>query len=401
MSRLSKPPDKGRLVGNVLVIVLVIAGIGGVGLVMSGANPGTGHHSGTANAQSPPKQEYVYSAKFVCGIVQDSSPNDLTAASEPPVKPGNYATAINIHNFRSAGVNLSVHEAVAMAVVDGSEVNRQVSAERFVTVSSGTAVEIDCSEILAVFDGSAVEGARFVKGFVQIQSPEQIEVAAVYTSQPIEVDQTASDVPIHVNLSTGFDQNAFQPITRGAPDDDYFITDDPNLSTPRDAIVINESTRNQYFPDRVGIRWISTDEGARRNVTPGETFEYTRSFTLPAGAGSNLQLAIEILADDEAEVYLNNHHIGSASTKTAPPTSISTTSGFNVGGTNELRIVVTNTGGDVTGLNVNGQITGTVTVTNTSVTAIPGTSMDVEYIDPYIVTVQSGKSGEGKSGQGS
>lgn len=38
----------------------------------------------------------IYSVKFLCGL-QTTVPSSPPA--EPPVKPGNYATAINIHNF--------------------------------------------------------------------------------------------------------------------------------------------------------------------------------------------------------------------------------------------------------------------------------------------------------------
>src|SRR5215831_4158638 len=56
-----------------------------------------------AHAQAPAQicsvggQPCVYSVKFICGD-QSAIPN-LRPPSEPPVKPGNYATAINIHNY--------------------------------------------------------------------------------------------------------------------------------------------------------------------------------------------------------------------------------------------------------------------------------------------------------------
>src|SRR5260370_16896972 len=56
--------------------------------------------AGTGGPPGLTKGLCVYSVKFVCGL-QLPIPGQVPP-SEPPVKPGNYATAVNIHNFHNA-----------------------------------------------------------------------------------------------------------------------------------------------------------------------------------------------------------------------------------------------------------------------------------------------------------
>ena len=48
----------------------------------------------------------VYSVKFLCGFQNPIDVTPLGPQAEPPVKPGNYATAVNIHNFHAFQVNI-------------------------------------------------------------------------------------------------------------------------------------------------------------------------------------------------------------------------------------------------------------------------------------------------------
>src|SRR5260370_23453641 len=64
--------------------VLVIAGLGVMAAI------------GQARAQGT--SSYVYSVKFVCGL-QAVPSSQFPPPHEPTVKPGNYATAINVHKY--------------------------------------------------------------------------------------------------------------------------------------------------------------------------------------------------------------------------------------------------------------------------------------------------------------
>lgn len=58
----------------------------------------------------------IYSVKFVCGL-QGINP-DITVPAEPPVKPGNYATVINIHNYHRASVVMRWKAVPAVSVLN-------------------------------------------------------------------------------------------------------------------------------------------------------------------------------------------------------------------------------------------------------------------------------------------
>jgi hypothetical protein len=68
----------------------------------------------TGIGEPPVQERYIYSAKFVCGSIPGSG--DAAAFEEPPVKPGNYATAINIQNVTSDTSTFTYRTSVARAV---------------------------------------------------------------------------------------------------------------------------------------------------------------------------------------------------------------------------------------------------------------------------------------------
>src|SRR5712691_5839114 len=78
-----------------LKLTIVTAISTGIVLIVAAVVLLSGH---TATAQAPGGQGHFfwsYATKFVCGT---EPPNPAGTVGEPPVKPGNYATDINIHN---------------------------------------------------------------------------------------------------------------------------------------------------------------------------------------------------------------------------------------------------------------------------------------------------------------
>ena len=125
----------------------------------------------------------VYSIKFICGD-QSANPN-LHLPSEPPVKPGNYATAVNIHNFHQDQKAFILKRAVIAN--PENQPPGQVSPSRQVTLGPGQAFEIDCSDIVSLFP-SSFPLPPFIKGFVELRglptSPfPTLSMTAVYTAQ--------------------------------------------------------------------------------------------------------------------------------------------------------------------------------------------------------------------------
>jgi len=127
--------------------------------------------------QAPPS--FVYSVKYLCGL-------QTLASNIPPneheVAPGNYATAINIHNFH--GLKVSFRK---MAVVADPQRNTRGPKSPNVNESLGPneALEVDCIDIVQLFPQNALGTRKFIKGFLQIVSPvAELSVVAVYTAQP-------------------------------------------------------------------------------------------------------------------------------------------------------------------------------------------------------------------------
>ena len=81
----------------------------------------------------------VYSVKFICGD-QSANPN-LHLPSEPPVKPGNYATAVNIHNFHQSQKAIILKRAL-IANPENQPLG-QTGTFRQVALGPGQAFEID------------------------------------------------------------------------------------------------------------------------------------------------------------------------------------------------------------------------------------------------------------------
>jgi len=120
-----------------------------------------------AAAQAP--QGFQYAVKFVCGR---SVPN---AQVTPPVAPGFYFTAINVHNPNPGPIEFRKKFAQALPNQKAGRVSRLFPA----ALKEDEAFEVDCPEISRGLD---VRPGTFVKGFVVLQTEREIDVVAVYTT---------------------------------------------------------------------------------------------------------------------------------------------------------------------------------------------------------------------------
>jgi hypothetical protein len=179
--------------GNVLVGqespgggVQMISFTGGAYVVstfQASAYQGTGEGAAFVQTVGGP---FVYATKFVCGLFRPEQPQP---AEEGPVEPGSYATAINIHNPHSKVVTI-VKKAVLL--FDGTERDRDVEIPkpphkaRTAELGPDWGMEIDCRDIRDVLlsEQAGTPGPRapaFIKGWVVIESPDPLDVVAVYT----------------------------------------------------------------------------------------------------------------------------------------------------------------------------------------------------------------------------
>lgn len=132
-----------------------------------------------------------YSVKFVCGL----QPFDPTGAAtgEPVVKPGNYATEINIHNYtyRQVVLGKKVLVLVNNATADGRVGREPKSVEPVVfdmiQLPPDGATMDDCNRIWALTkaDLTANNPRPLTIGYLVILSPVDLDIDAVYTAQVI------------------------------------------------------------------------------------------------------------------------------------------------------------------------------------------------------------------------
>ncbi len=133
------------------------------------------------------KYVWSYSAKFLCGTI---SPLATAPQLGNPLLPGVYLTAINIRNY-----NFKSFTILKMAVETKSEFEQpgKIGTPFPVDLVAGSGLEVDCTDILFLLCGSPAPNAppcvdlstQFIKGFVGIESPLDLDVVGVYTAKPI------------------------------------------------------------------------------------------------------------------------------------------------------------------------------------------------------------------------
>ena len=136
---------------------------------------------------------YTYSVKFVCGIQRDDPQGCLT------VRPGAYATEINIHNFKNT--EIEIEKFVLPVVIFGNIVGRepkfigpQGRPEKIV-LPPNTATMDDCCSISELLLGHPPLGpSPLTIGFLVIVSFQELNVTAVYTASDLKSGTISIDV---------------------------------------------------------------------------------------------------------------------------------------------------------------------------------------------------------------
>jgi hypothetical protein len=111
---------------------------------------------------------WEYAAKFVCGTQTSPTANP---PSEPPVKAGNYATVINMHNPLAKPVILQ--KKVALAAPETYPQTTLVDpTQRFQDrLASDHTMSVDCTEIVSLLklNGTPAAGP-FIEGFLVVDA---------------------------------------------------------------------------------------------------------------------------------------------------------------------------------------------------------------------------------------
>lgn len=132
--------------------------------------------------------EYVYAVKYICGNAADCG------CPEAPVRPGRYATEINLHN--PSRVVAGVTKLVTPLVTGGIGVGREpmhpgpVGRDR-IKLRPHEATMDDCRRLAELHYGVPAEGKLpLTIGFLEIVSNQQLVVTAVYTATGVNGDLT-------------------------------------------------------------------------------------------------------------------------------------------------------------------------------------------------------------------
>lgn len=124
-----------------------------------------------------PDTLFSYSAKFVCGVSD--------AEGEGIVRPGVYATEINIHNYHE--VEVDVRKNVLPLVFDGKARGREpdlvgVEAQDGIVLPPNTATFDDCLRLAQLlYGGAPPQPVPLMIGYLEIVSTRPLAVDAVYT----------------------------------------------------------------------------------------------------------------------------------------------------------------------------------------------------------------------------
>lgn len=171
-----------------------------VGVILAAVSAPCANAQVAAPAPIPLPARWSYAAKFVCGLSPlVTNPNSVP--KEPPVKKGNYATVVNIHNTSAADV--TILKKVALAAPETFPDTHLIPPTRRFKdrLPSDHAMSVDCSEIvnLLVQNGTPPVGP-FIEGFLVIDALGLASTANVLPElDVVAVTTTAVDTAAAVN----------------------------------------------------------------------------------------------------------------------------------------------------------------------------------------------------------
>ena len=133
---------------------------------------------------------FVYSAKFVCGTQIDCPCECL------PVRPGHYATEINIHNYSAKEVKIrkrAVPVVLGGAPMAREPVSRGSHSEDSIKLPPHSATMDDCCQLAELLFGAQQSHALNI-GFLEITASDEVAVTVLYTSSGLDLGGLSVDV---------------------------------------------------------------------------------------------------------------------------------------------------------------------------------------------------------------
>jgi hypothetical protein len=273
--------------------------------------------------------EFQYAVKTVCGRM----PASQGGADATPVAPGQYWTAVNIHNpDKCKGAHFRWKVAVGRPGEPGP-----ISAFQTVRVlEPDRAIELDCRQIRNALSPVPT----FVKGYVVIESDVELDVVAVYSTAQSPAGPVTSFhtervrprcVPVCEELILPLDTGVAGWQTVAAP------------SGPLGPVVPLTNVHPNWATPPFGSSWVSQVAADSQDATAG-TRHYDLCFDLCFGFTVPARFNIQGLADNRATVLLNGNAVGNIP-GFGTPTTLTVNPQFLRAGRNCFRVSVINDGG--------------------------------------------------------
>jgi len=270
--------------------------------------------------------EFQYAVKIVCGIATDAG------AAPSPVTPGRYFTAVNIHNPSKCDTVTFLWKVAIAGIEKAGPVSRFNRAQ----LGPDQALELDCPQFSRLFPNLG-----FIKGYLVIQSPEELDVVAVYTST------TVTQVPVNTFFTERVParcvpvcEDLVLPLSTGVAQWQTTAVPANFVSPPTNVIPVSPAAVWQAPP--FGSAWVSSAAGDSASAAPGQ-YTYQLCFELCSGF-ANPVLQMQGTANNQATVLLSGTALGPTSVFNSPPATIPNNPLLYRPGLNCFQIQVINTG---------------------------------------------------------
>jgi hypothetical protein len=239
--------------------------------------------------------EFQYAVKLVSGAVDAQTPGG-------PAAPGQYWTAINIHN---PGKCKKARFRPKLAIANPLHVGPVSAFLGPYDLGPDEAFEIDRPHIALLwpllFPGQTAPA--FVKGYLVIESDIELDVVAVYTTAQTATGPVTNFYTERVSARcVPVCEDLVLPLNTGFAD---WQTTSPAPLGP----VVPVTSPNNWAPATFGASWVS-QTGTDGTSASAITRSYQLCFELCSGFQVPAQFKIQVQADNSATVLLNGFQTG-------------------------------------------------------------------------------------------
>lgn len=274
--------------------------------------------------------EYQYAAKVVCGRMLASP----AGAPATPVAPGQYWTAVNIHNPSKCEAARFRWKVTVGNTADPGRPG-PVTAYRAVVLEPDRTLELDCRQITSAFP---TPPTGLIKGYVVIESDIELDVVAVYSTAqtPTGAINTFHTERVQERC-VPVCEDLVLPLHTG-------LAAWQTVSAPSGPLgpVVNVAPNPGWGPAPFGSLWVSQAVTDSQSAAAG-TRDYDLCFDLCFGFTLPRRFNIQVMADDSATVTLNGNAVGSvAGPGFITPTTMTVNTQFLQPGRNCFRVSVLN-----------------------------------------------------------